>query len=122
MQTAPKGAVMRMDKTATVNTVCPQFNPIVSGIAPIAACTVAFGVQAIMQNHFSYFVSLVLISDIATPAILNTNEQATSRTARIPAVTAYLKSTVAPTRTNRKISAATHSLLYLTDNLSAKRG
>ena len=44
MQIAPKGAVMRMDKTATVNTICPQFSPIVSGIAPIAACTVALGV------------------------------------------------------------------------------
>ena len=44
MQIAPKGAVMRMDKTATVNTVCPQLNPIERGIAPIAACTVALGV------------------------------------------------------------------------------
>ncbi len=35
---------MRMDKTATVNTVCPQFSHIVRGIAPIAACTVALGV------------------------------------------------------------------------------
>lgn len=57
---------MRIDNTATVNTVCPQASPMVKGIAPIAACTVALGVYAIMQNSFSFLVSLVFIKDIAT--------------------------------------------------------
>ena len=119
MQIAPKGAVIRIDKTATANTVCPHLNPIVRGIAPIAAWTVAFGVYAIMQNHFSCFVSPVLNNDIATPDILNINVPTTNRTAKIPAAAAYLKSTVAPTSTNRKISAAIQSLLYFMDNRSA---
>ena len=41
--TAPSGAVMRMDNTATVSTKLPQGSPIAKGIPPIAACTVAFG-------------------------------------------------------------------------------
>ena len=43
-QTAPNGAVIKIDKTATVNTTFPHSNPMDNGIAPIAACTVAFGV------------------------------------------------------------------------------
>ena len=37
----------------------------VSGIAPIAACTVAFGVYANIQNTLSLFVSFVFIKEIA---------------------------------------------------------
>ena len=118
MQIAPNGAVIRIDNTATVNTVCPQANPIVKGIVPIAACTVALGVYDIMQNSFSCFVSLVFIKDIATPSILNTKAPIISKTANIPEVTAYFKSTVAPTSTKRNTSAATHNLLYLFDNRS----
>ena len=44
MQIAPKGAVIKIDNTATVSTILPQGKPIASGIVPIAACTVAFGV------------------------------------------------------------------------------
>lgn len=40
---APSGAVIRMESTATVSTISPQARPILSGIDPIAACTVAFG-------------------------------------------------------------------------------
>ena len=37
IKNAPNGAVIIIDKTATVKTVSPQFNPIESGIPPIAA-------------------------------------------------------------------------------------
>lgn len=116
MQIAPNGAVMRIDNTAAVNTVCPQANPIVKGIVPIAACTVALGVYAIMQNSFSCRVSLVFIKDIATPDILNAKAPIINKTANIPAAAAYFKSTAAPTSTKRNTSAATHNLLYLPDN------
>ena len=86
MQIAPNGAVMRIDNTATVNTVCPQANPIVKGIAPIAACTVALGVYAIMQNSFSCLVSLVFINDIATPNILKIKAPITYETPYNPEV------------------------------------
>ena len=54
MQIAPNGAVMRMDSTATVRTICPQGSPMESGSAPIAACTVAFGAYAAMQKIRSF--------------------------------------------------------------------
>ena len=79
----------------TVSTVCPQANPIVNGIAPIAACTVAFGVYAIMQNSFSCLVSVVFIKDIATPSILKAKAPITSKTANMPAVIAYPKLIIA---------------------------
>ena len=44
MHSAPKGAVIKIATTATVNTIFPQDNPIARGTPPIAACTVAFGV------------------------------------------------------------------------------
>ena len=43
MPMAPKGAVIRIAITATVKMVLPAATPAVSGIAPIAACTVALG-------------------------------------------------------------------------------
>ncbi len=43
MAAAPRGAVTRMANTATVSTVCPQARPMESGIALMAAWTVAFG-------------------------------------------------------------------------------
>lgn len=58
---APRGAVTKIDKTATVNTIFPHGNPIESGIAPIAACTVAFGVYAIIQNMRSFIDRSLLI-------------------------------------------------------------
>ena len=44
-----------MDKTATVNTICPHSSPAVKGTEPIAAWTVALGQYAIMQNKRSDF-------------------------------------------------------------------
>ena len=41
---APNGAVIKIARTATVNTTWPQERPMVRGIEPMAACTVAFGV------------------------------------------------------------------------------
>ena len=41
---APIGAVKRMETTATVRMISPDDKPIERGMAPIAACTVAFGV------------------------------------------------------------------------------
>ena len=43
-QIAPKGAVIKIDITATVRTISPQDSPITRGTVPSAACTVAFGV------------------------------------------------------------------------------
>lgn len=70
-QIAPKGAVIKIDKTATVNTVCPHASPIASGTAPMAACTVAFGVYASMQNIFSLLVSSEPSRQSHTPAMRN---------------------------------------------------
>lgn len=119
-QIAPKGAVIKIDKTATVNTVCPHASPIASGTAPMAACTVAFGVYASMQNIFSLLVSSEPSRQSHTPAMRNSKAPQSSITAKTPAEYTYWRSTVAPTSTNRIISAATHSLLYLVDNLAAK--
>jgi|GEM_PF-6882377 len=41
---APSGAVISIASTATVSTMSPQPRPRLSGIDPIAACTVAFGI------------------------------------------------------------------------------
>lgn len=43
MKKAPSGAVISIESTATVRTIFPQESPIVRGIEPIAAWTVAFG-------------------------------------------------------------------------------
>ena len=37
LKNAPNGAVIKMDKTATVNTICPHSSPAVKGTEPIAA-------------------------------------------------------------------------------------
>ena len=44
IRNAPRGAVMIMDRTATVSIISPHGSPIARGIPPMAACTVAFGV------------------------------------------------------------------------------
>jgi len=41
---APKGAVNIMAITAMAKIICPEATPMESGIAPIAACTVALGI------------------------------------------------------------------------------
>ena len=43
MAKAPRGAVIRIDSTATVSTRLPQARPMLRGMGPIAACTVALG-------------------------------------------------------------------------------
>ena len=119
MPNAPKGAVSKIAVTATVNIVLPHDKPIARGTPPIAACTVAFGVYAIMQNILSFIVSFVLIRHKNTPAILNTSTHKIKTIDVPPADTAYLISTVAPTKTNKTISATTHNLLNFADNLLA---
>ena len=64
MQIAPKGAVNKIDTTATVNANSPHSNPIASGIVPIPACTVALGVYAIAQNNLSFLFNFVIIYSI----------------------------------------------------------
>ena len=84
----------------------------------MAACTVAFGVYAIMQNSFFFFyLAECFIRDKRTPAILKSSAPSTNTIELIPADMAYFKSTVAPTSTNRNISAATQSLLYFWESL-----
>ena len=119
MAIAPTGAVIKIAKTATVNTIFPHANPIESGIPPIAACTVAFGVYAIMQNILSFIFSFVFNKQQNTPIIRKINTPKIKTTAAIPAVLTYFRSTVAPTSTNSMISAATHNLLNFPESLLA---
>ena len=63
---APNGAVIKMDKTATVNTICPHPSPAAKGTDPIAACTVAFGQYAIIQNNLSVLLNDVFNKQIDT--------------------------------------------------------
>ena len=51
---APSGAVIRIARTATERTICPQESPIAIGTEPIAAWTVAFGRYAITVNRRSF--------------------------------------------------------------------
>ena len=74
--------------TATVSTRLPQGNPMERGMVPMAACTVAFGVYAIMQNNRSLPFSGVASRDRKTPAMRNTNAAATSRMTATPAALA----------------------------------
>ena len=53
MANAPNGAVSTIARTATVSTRSPQVKPNASGIPPIAAWTVAFGVYASIVNSLS---------------------------------------------------------------------
>ena len=82
VRNAPRGAVKRMAATAAVRTIFPQDSPMESGTEPMAACTVAFGVYAIMQKSRSFFVSLVPARLKNTPAIRK------SRAPKIAATTA----------------------------------
>ena len=90
-----------------------------SGIPPMAAWTVAFGIYAIMQNVRSFLFKPVFKRQKNTPTIRNTSTPKIKITAANPADSAYLIFTVAPTRTNSIISETTHSLLNLTDKRSA---
>ena len=53
---APKGAVRSIAITETANTIFPQESPIANGKPPIAACTVAFGIQIL------YAAALALVA------------------------------------------------------------
>lgn len=46
MRNAPKGAVIRIESTATVSTIFPQASPMDRGTPPMAAWTVALGIYA----------------------------------------------------------------------------
>lgn len=59
MANAPNGAVSTIARTATVSTRSPQVKPNASGIPPIAAWTVAFGVYASIVNSLSFLLRLV---------------------------------------------------------------
>ena len=110
MPKAPNGAVIKIDSTATVRTICPQANPIASGSPPIAACTVALGMYAIMQKDRSLADSSVFHKQRKTPAMRKTRTPNISKIAAGPALNAYPMSTVAPTRTKSRISAPTYTL------------
>ena len=85
MPIAPSGAVSKMASTATESTRFPQGRPIASGVAPIAACTVALGRYAITQNSRSFFVSFVPATQRHTPIERMTSASAMSSTAPAPA-------------------------------------
>ena len=78
MPIAPSGAVSKMASTATESTRFPQGRPIASGVAPIAACTVALGKYAITQNSRSFFVSFVPATQRHTPTERMTSASAIS--------------------------------------------
>ena len=80
---------MSIAMTAAVRAAVPQESPIESGIVPIAACTVAFGVYAAIQKSLSFGLSYVLIIDRATPSIRKMTEIITSAMTAAPAETAY---------------------------------
>ena len=77
-----------MDKTATVNTICPHPSPAAKGTEPIAAWTVALGQYAIMQNKRSDFANDVFNKQINTPSILNKSTPNINRIAITPAFNA----------------------------------
>ena len=112
MANAPNGAVSTIARTATVSTRSPQVKPNASGIAPIAAWTVAFGVYASIVNSLSYLLRLVPNRHTNTPNILNTNAPIKTIRAFTPTFPRYPMFTVAPTSTNKKTYAATHSFPY----------
>ena len=76
---APIGAVIMIDKTAIVRIKLPEGTPIVKGTAPIAACTVAFGIYDTEQKALSFLFKLVLIRERFTPIILK-NKAAKTKT------------------------------------------
>lgn len=114
--------MIKIDRTETVKTVSPQPKPIAKGIPPIAAWTVAFGIQVNIQNIRSLIVNLVFIRQNNTPIILKIKQYRIIVIVGSPEERAYLIFTVAPTRTNNIISASTQSLEYLEDNLTASLG
>ena len=119
MANAPNGAVSTIARTATVSTRSPQVKPNASGIPPIAAWTVAFGVYASIVNSLSFLLRLVPNRHTNTPNILNTNAPIITIRAFTPTFPRYPMFTVAPTSTNKKTSAATHSFPYFTESLFA---
>ena len=60
-----------MASTAIVSMISPDAKPNDKGIEPIAACTVALGQYAIIENILSFLFSLVFINETSTPNILN---------------------------------------------------
>ncbi len=56
-----------MESTATDKTIFPQDRPKDRGTDPIAACTVAFGIYAIIQYIFSFIFSGVPTKQSITP-------------------------------------------------------
>ena len=81
--------MIKIPTTATESTIGPQVNPKDRGIEPIAACTVAFGRYAMMQNKRSFTVSCVPKRQIETPIALNTSAIEIMTIAASPAPTVY---------------------------------
>ena len=119
MANAPSGAVRTIASTATVSTISPQAKPNARGIPPIAACTVAFGVYAIIVNNLSFLLRLVPNKHTNTPSILKNSAPTMTIIALMPTLPRYPIFTVAPTSTNKNTSAATHNFPYLTESLFA---
>ena len=113
---APIGAVITIAITATDSTSVPQESPAARGTDPIAACTVAFGRYAIIQNTRSFHVSFVPSMQMQTPTARNSKAAPIIKSAITPAFAIYRISTAAPTNTNRITSAAIHSLPNFSDN------
>ena len=85
MPMAPSGAVIKIASTATESTIWPQGSPIASGVAPMAACTVALGRYAITQNRRSIFVSPVPATQSVTPTERTASASRINSTAPAPA-------------------------------------
>ena len=111
-----------MASTAIASIVSPAATPAATGIAPIAACTVAFGMYAAMQNTFSFRLRSVLLRESRTPRLLTISPTMITASPRRPTWNMSLTSTCAPTRTKRSISANIHTLLNFSDNLRPVSG
>ena len=64
MANAPAGAVIIIASTAIASIRSPEATPAASGIPPTAACTVALGIYARMQNNLSFIFRLLPIVEI----------------------------------------------------------
>ena len=119
MEKAPRGAVMRMERTARVRISRPigshsgllNFLALSRKTGPMAACTAAFGNQANAMNSFSLVLRVPPDTAITTPSMRKMRAVRRTRMAR-PADSGSILSTCTsePIRANRMGSRMIHIL------------
>jgi hypothetical protein len=110
----PRGAVITIAKTAVVMIICPHStnyfeadvpasSAVVRIIPPMAACTVALGIQAIEMNICSLKLYLcLLVMSIAPPILAIRPQKSTTRPLPIIDGSILSNLTDAPTVPNRR--------------------